>query len=85
MQSEKAAIENMLIWRFSGFIPDVILYLSYFYKTKELPVRLSYFWTAYTGTNVVAAFLAYGILRLRGVNGWEGWRYVNNFLIFEMS
>lgn len=74
MQSENTAMENLLIWRFSGFIPDVILYLSYFYKTKELPVRLSYFWTAYTGTNVVAAFLAYGILRLRGVNGWEGWR-----------
>lgn len=59
-----------------GFIPDVVLYLTYFYKSKELPVRLSFFWTAQTATSIVAAFLAFGILRLRGVGGWEGWRWL---------
>lgn len=49
-----------------GFIPDVILYLSYFYTSAELPKRLSWFWVAYQSTNVVAAFLAFGILRLGG-------------------
>jgi hypothetical protein len=29
-----------------GFIPDVVLYLTYFYKGKELPVRLAFFWTS---------------------------------------
>jgi MFS family permease len=43
-----------------GFIPDTILYLSYFYTSKELPIRLSYFWVAYQSTNIVSAFLAYG-------------------------
>ena len=59
-----------------GFIPDVILYLSYFYKSKELPIRLSFFWGAYILTQVVSAFLAFGILHLGGRSGWAGWRWL---------
>jgi Major Facilitator Superfamily len=60
-----------------GFIPDTILYLSYFYKNSELPRRLSWFWTSYQSTQVIGAFLAYGILHLRGNSGLkEGWRYL---------
>ncbi|KAI9757713.1 MAG: hypothetical protein M4579_003338 [Chaenotheca gracillima] len=59
-----------------GFIPDVILYLSYFYKSKELPIRLSFFWGAYEMTFIISAFLATGILHLRGYNGWSGWRWL---------
>jgi MFS family permease len=59
-----------------GFIPDVILYLSYFYKSKELPIRLSFFWGAYISTNIISAFLAFGILHLRLVTGWAGWRWL---------
>ncbi|EXJ83046.1 hypothetical protein A1O3_06863 [Capronia epimyces CBS 606.96] len=63
-----------------GFIPDTILYLSYFFKNAELPRRLSWFWTSYQSTQVVGAFLAYGILHLRGKGGLgAGWRYL--FLI----
>lgn len=60
-----------------GFIPDFVLYFSYFFKNSELPRRLSWFWTAYQSTQVVGAFLAYGILHLRGSSGLkEGWRYL---------
>lgn len=59
-----------------GFIPDVVLYLSFFYKSKELPIRLSYFWGAFITTYIISALLGYGILHLRGVNGWEGWRFL---------
>lgn len=63
-----------------GFIPDTILFLSYFYVNKELPRRLSYFWSSYQSTQVIGAFLAYGILHLRGHGGLgAGWRYL--FLI----
>ncbi|CAO2650866.1 Nn.00g091630.m01.CDS01 [Neocucurbitaria sp. VM-36] len=59
-----------------GFIPDNILYLSYFYTGWELPGRLSWFWVAYQSTQIISAFFAFGILRLRGHNGMEGWRWL---------
>ena len=31
-----------------------------------MPIRLSFFWLAYQSTNIVSAFLAFGILRLGG-------------------
>ncbi|PPQ64326.1 hypothetical protein CVT26_002209 [Gymnopilus dilepis] len=62
-----------------GFIPDVVLYLSYFYTKTELPIRLAWFWVSNYTSDMVSAFLATGILKLRGVNGKAGWRYL--FLI----
>ncbi|KAK5655594.1 hypothetical protein OQA88_5525 [Cercophora sp. LCS_1] len=62
-----------------GFIPDVILYLSYFFKGTELPFRLALFWTSLRVTDIIAPILAFGLLRLRGLHGYEGWRWL--FLI----
>ncbi|KAI1859272.1 uncharacterized protein JN550_012081 [Neoarthrinium moseri] len=62
-----------------GFIPDIVLWLSYFYTSKELPIRLSYFWTTLSVTSVVASLLAYAIFHLSGVARWAGWRWL--FLI----
>ena len=59
-----------------GFIPDNILYLSYWYTGSELPIRLSFFWVAYQSTSIVSAFLAFGILHMRGINGLAGWRWL---------
>lgn len=62
-----------------GFIPDVVLWLSYFYTGSELPVRLSYFWTSLSITTIVTSLLAFGLLRMRGIGGWAGWQWL--FLI----
>ncbi|KAK0625124.1 major facilitator superfamily domain-containing protein [Bombardia bombarda] len=59
-----------------GFIPDIVLWLSYFYTSRELPVRLSYFWTSLSLTTIITSLLAFALLRLRGVNGWGGWRWL---------
>ena len=62
-----------------GSIPDTILFLSFWYKSKELPIRLSYFWVSYEGTSIVSAFLAYGFLHVRRPDGTGGWRYLFAF------
>ncbi|KAE8306492.1 major facilitator superfamily domain-containing protein [Aspergillus transmontanensis] len=62
-----------------GFIPDTILFLSFWYKSKELPIRLSYFWVSYEGTSIISAFLAYGFLHVRRPDGTGGWRYLFAF------
>ncbi|KAI1120975.1 MFS general substrate transporter [Nemania abortiva] len=62
-----------------GFIPDIVLWLSYFYTSRELPIRLSYFWTTLSATGVITSLLAFALLHLRGVAGLAGWRWL--FLI----
>ncbi|ORY63924.1 major facilitator superfamily domain-containing protein [Pseudomassariella vexata] len=59
-----------------GFIPDLVLWLSYFYTSRELPIRLSYFWTTLSVTGIITSLLAFALLHLRGVMGWEGWRWL---------
>jgi MFS family permease len=59
-----------------GFIPEMVLYLSYFYKSNELPIRLSIFYTAIPITQIYGALLASGILEMRGVRGWAGWQWL---------
>jgi hypothetical protein len=60
-------------------IPDTILFLSFWYKSKELPIRLSYFWVSYEATAIVGAFLAFGFLRIHDGDGKGGWRYLFAF------
>ncbi|EMD33330.1 hypothetical protein CERSUDRAFT_160226 [Gelatoporia subvermispora B] len=59
-----------------GFIPDLILYLSYYYTKTELPIRLAFFWMSSNICSIVASFIAYGVLHLRGVLGKAGWRWL---------
>ncbi|TQW01288.1 MFS transporter [Cordyceps javanica] len=62
-----------------GFIPDIIIYLSYFYKHAELTIRLGFFWTALNIADILSAVIAMALLSMRGVAGRAGWRWL--FLI----
>jgi hypothetical protein len=53
----------------SGFPIQLFIHLS-------VPIRLAFFWVSNYISHIVSAFLATGILRLRGVGGQAGWRYL---------
>ncbi|GAA5842271.1 hypothetical protein JCM11251_006766 [Rhodosporidiobolus azoricus] len=59
-----------------GFIPDVILYLSYYYDKNSLPLRLAFFWSINYFADFIIAFLAVGLLKMRGVLGYAGWQWI---------
>lgn len=59
-----------------GFIADLVLWLLYFFKLKELSIRLSFFWSSLSVTQILTSILAFGILRMRGVWGLSGWRWL---------
>ncbi|SPO24710.1 related to permease [Ustilago trichophora] len=62
-----------------GFLPDQILYLSYWYTGKELNTRLSWFYTVLGISQIIGSLLAAGFIELRGLNGLAGWRYLFGF------
>lgn len=71
--TSRISILNQNVSR-SGF-----LLRNYLTEITTVPIRLAFFWVSNYITDMFSAFLATGILRLRGVNGKSGWRYL--FLI----
>ncbi|KAE8353369.1 MFS general substrate transporter [Aspergillus coremiiformis] len=73
-------VTRALIGAFEGgFIPGTILFATYFYKTRELSVRLAFFWSTLNVARIISSLLAAGILQMRGVHGKTGWFWL--FLI----
>ncbi|KZV74111.1 MFS general substrate transporter [Peniophora sp. CONT] len=59
-----------------GFIPDVVLYLSYYYTKTELPIRLAWFWISNYLSHSIGSLIGVAVLQLGGVGGRAGWRYL---------
>ena len=76
------ALRFLIAFFQGGFIPDTILYLSYFYSTAELPIRIAIFYTINPFADLVTAFLSVGMLKMRGVQGYAGWRWM--FLLMAL-
>ncbi|TIB96997.1 MFS general substrate transporter [Wallemia mellicola] len=62
-----------------GFIPDVLLYLSYFYTSAELNIRVGWWYTVLGFSQVIGTLLAAGFIELRGLHGLSGWKYLFAF------
>lgn len=62
-----------------SFIADVCIWLSYFYDSKELPLRMGIFYVAYPLTSVWSSLLALGLLEISTPAIPHGWQWL--FLI----
>ncbi|CCF36649.1 hypothetical protein CH063_01541 [Colletotrichum higginsianum] len=63
----------------AGFFPGAVYIVTTWYPRHELQQRLAIFYTASAFSGALSGLLAFGIARMDGVRGIEGWRWI--FLI----
>ncbi|GAA5936451.1 uncharacterized protein JCM15063_001890 [Sporobolomyces koalae] len=59
-----------------GVFPGLVLYLSMFYRRKELQSRISIFFASASISGAFSGLLAAAIINLDGKGGQEGWRWI---------
>ncbi|OQO11097.1 hypothetical protein B0A48_05352 [Cryoendolithus antarcticus] len=78
----KTGLAGFLVVRFflglteGGLFPGVVFYLSMWYKRSERQYRIALFFSAASLAGAFGGILAYGIGFMRGVGGYEGWRWI---------
>ena len=89
-----AAVHNftglMLARFFVGFVeavffPGALYYMSLFYNRKQFAFRTSIMYSGSQLGNAFGGLLAIGIVKLDGVHGIQGWRWVSLFHRFLAS
>lgn len=60
----------------SGMFPCLALYLSTFYQPQEQALRISYLFVASALSGSFGGLFAYALLKMDGVGGLEGWRWL---------
>ncbi|KAI0731136.1 MFS nicotinic acid transporter-like protein Tna1 [Earliella scabrosa] len=60
----------------SGLFPGVVFYLSMWYKRHERVYRVALFFSAASLAGAFGGILAYGIGKMKGVGGLNGWRWI---------
>ncbi|KIW29614.1 uncharacterized protein PV07_05417 [Cladophialophora immunda] len=60
----------------SGLFPGIVFYLSMWYKRNERQFRVALFFSAASLAGAFGGILAWGIAHMRGVGGYNGWRWI---------
>lgn len=63
----------------AGFVPGAALLIGSYYKRHEFQLRYSVFFSAAILAGAFSGFLAFLLVKLDGVGGYDGWRWI--FLI----
>jgi hypothetical protein len=64
----------------AGFFPGAILLISKWYMPHESQTRIAVFFTASAIAGAFSGLLAFGIAKMDGTAGYEGWRWVSRLL-----
>ncbi|KAK0243694.1 major facilitator superfamily domain-containing protein [Armillaria nabsnona] len=59
-----------------GVFPGLVLYLTHFYPRAKMTTRISAFFASASLSGAFSGILAYGIIRMDGVGGRSGWRWI---------
>lgn len=60
----------------AGLFPGVAYYLTNWYKREEIQLRQAMFFSAASVAGAFSGLLAFGIGKMDGVGGYEGWRWI---------
>ncbi|CZS99609.1 related to PUTATIVE TARTRATE TRANSPORTER [Rhynchosporium agropyri] len=60
----------------SGLFPGVVFYLSMWYKRTETHYRVALFFSAASLAGAFGGILAFGIAKMDGAGGYQGWRWI---------
>ena len=60
----------------AGLYPGVAYYITLWYKRTEAQFRQALFFSAASVAGAFSGLLAYGIAKMDGVGGYEGWRWI---------
>jgi len=60
----------------AGLFPGIVFYLSMWYKRNERQFRVALFFSAASLAGAFGGILAWGIAHMRGVGGYNGWRWI---------
>lgn len=60
----------------AGLFPGCIYLISMYYKRYELQWRMSLFFSASIIAGAFGGLLAYGLVKMDGMGGYEGWRWI---------
>lgn len=67
----------------AGLFPGVAYYLTMWYTRDEMQLRQALFFSAASVAGAFSGLLAFGIAKMDGVGGLEGWRWI--FLLEGMA
>ena len=60
----------------AGFYPAAVYLCTAWYMPQQLATRISYFYCSSALSGAFSGLLAAGIAQMRGVGGYEGWRWI---------